>query len=183
MTMTISGSGTITGLSAGGLPSASITQTNMATGVGNTGPAFSANAGSGTTVTSGVNTKCAFSNEVFDTNNNYNNAGSTVGGVPAYAFLPTVPGYYQVSVNVNGAGSTATGRVTAIISKNGTNVFLGSTAPQGNANNGYASVSGLIYMNGSTDYIEAYGNIEGTGTLTMNGINVNGFTAALVRGA
>jgi len=42
MSMVINGSGTITGLSAGGLPSATVTQATLATPIAGTGPAFSA---------------------------------------------------------------------------------------------------------------------------------------------
>ena len=42
MTITINGSGTITGVSAGGLPSGTVTQATLATPVAGTGPAFSA---------------------------------------------------------------------------------------------------------------------------------------------
>lgn len=151
--------------------------------VGMDGPAFSATQGTGVTVSSGVNTLCTLSTENFDTNSRFNNTGSTVGGIPAYAFLPDVAGYYQVNLSVSGNGSTTTGRIFAWIAKNGTATYGASTAPQGNANTGVACISTVIYMNGTTDYLQAYGNVEGTGTLTLNVSAANFFSASLVRGA
>jgi hypothetical protein len=164
------------------VPAGTITQSMLAANVVGRGPAFAANQGAGQTVSNGVNTKCAQSNEVFDTNANFNATGSTVGGVPAYAFLPTVAGFYQVNAFVSGGGSTSTGRVIASVYKNGAAIASGSTAPQSSANVGTAHVSTLVFMNGTTDYLELYGNVEGSGTLTMNGA-LNGFSASLARSA
>lgn len=42
----------------------------------------------------------------------------------------------------------------------------------------------LVYCNGSTDYIETYGYVNGTGTLSIAvGPNDSYFQACLVRGA
>ena len=71
MSIVINGSGTITGVSAGGLPSASVTQTNLATNVAGTGPAFFAYPSSATPLSSSTWTKLVFDVEVFDTNNNF----------------------------------------------------------------------------------------------------------------
>ena len=138
MTMTISGDGTITGLTAGGLPDATITQADLAANVAGTGPAFSAYAGTATTASYNVFTKITFDTEEFDTNNNFASS----------RFTPTVAGYYQLNWN-SGVGGNA--EKWSILYKNGTSFKGGSDTI------GYSSAgSALVYANGSTDYFEVY---------------------------
>lgn len=59
MTMVINGSGTITGLTAGGLPDATIVQADLATGVAGTGPLFIASGNAGASTSSNVATLTA----------------------------------------------------------------------------------------------------------------------------
>ena len=94
MTMVISGSGTIAGLVAGGLPDTTVTQPDLAAGVAGTGPAFSAYNSAGLTLTAATNTKMVFNVKTFDTNTNFDNTTN-------YRFTPTVAGYYQISAAVN----------------------------------------------------------------------------------
>jgi hypothetical protein len=138
-----------------------------------TGPAFSAYKGSDQTVTSGVITKVTYDTEVFDTNSNF--ASST--------FTPTVAGYYQVNATICGAGSTTMTVLIGYIYKNGSSYRLGvlNAATGGNARYG---ISDLIYMNGTTDYLEIYARVDGTGTMTFTGAaTANSFSAVLVRAA
>lgn len=138
MPITINGSGTVTGISAGGLPDAIITQPEMATGVAGTGPAFSAYASTATTASYNVFTKITFDTEEFDTNNNFASS----------RFTPTVAGYYQLNWN-SGIGGNA--EKWSIIYKNGVSFKGGSDLI------GYSSAgSALVYANGTTDYFEVY---------------------------
>ena len=137
------------------LEAAGVSQAKLATGVAGTGPAFSAYQSTAqTALAASTNTKLAFQTEEFDTNSNFNNTGSTVGSTPAYAFLPTVAGYYQVNASFYAGAAYSYGYI--FIAKNGAN------AKQGNANgvsatsNGWTA-SALFYMNGTTDYLEIYG--------------------------
>ena len=135
-------------------------------------PAFSAYlSGSAQSVTGGVWTKLACNTEEFDTNSNYDNATN-------YRFTPTVAGYYQVSMGFN-IGGGYTGLVTGGIYKNGTiykqTGYQNTTWYQFNG-------SALVYCNGSTDYIEAYGNIGGSTTFGV-GISSTYFQAAMIRSA
>jgi hypothetical protein len=170
MAMTLSGDGSITGLVAGGLPDATITQPELATGVGGTGPAFSAIASAGTVTTTAANTKILFQTETFDTNNNF--ASST--------FTPTVAGYYQINAMVAwGLSMAARNQIlfykNGILSANG----IGMDQPSGN----YTSVfSGLVYANGSTDYFDVYVYQQTGGNLTTLG-NYSFFSGSLVRAA
>ena len=180
MPMTIDGDGSITGLVAGGLPNATIVQADLATGVAGNGPAFSAYLGTSQTVTAGVATKIQFNTEVFDT-------ASAFDSTTNYRFQPLVAGYYQVNGMVYG-GATNLTALYCQINKNGTlyqysSIFQVTT---GVGSLPLASVlNTIIYLNGSTDYIELFGTISGTGTCTFTTTTgtTNYFNAVLVRAA
>jgi hypothetical protein len=176
MTVTINGSGTVTGISAGGLPDAIITQSELATGVASTGPAFSAYNSTGQTITTATWTKATFDTEEFDTNSNFASS----------RFTPTVAGYYQFNyeVDVYGGGNNVYG-VPALY-KNGTAVKRGSgPIVTGNQVEVYLTLNTLVYLNGSTDYVEIYVNITSTGTIQLFGGSpvVGYFQGFLVRAA
>ena len=172
MTMTINGSGTITGLSAGGLPSATVTQTTLATPVAGTGPAFSAYPSGTQTITSSVYTKVACNTEEFDTANSFDSTTN-------YRFQPTVAGYYQVNGAVSPNGTSTTACVAAIY-KNGSAFKYG---PYMQTINASGSVSVLIYMNGSTDYLEMYTYTVASVASIGNGASSTYFQASLARAA
>jgi len=147
-----------------------VTQASLATGVAGTGPAFSAHAGSPQNTTSNVYTKVLFPNEEFDTNNNF--ASST--------FTPTVAGYYQlnVSVSVNGAPT----RYAIQLYKNGSayKMLTDITCGSGTTPNAISG-SALVYLNGSTDFVEVFGSQTGATGFFSNSTTVftwfNGFLA------
>jgi hypothetical protein len=146
-------------LQSAGTTVMTITSTGVTTQVG--APAFSAYAGSAQNTTSNVYTKVLFPNEEFDTNSNFSSS----------TFTPTVAGYYQLntSVSVNGAPT----RFAIQLYKNGsaykmlTDITCGSgTTP--NAISGTA----VVYLNGSTDYVEIYGNQVGATGFYSNSTTV-----------
>jgi hypothetical protein len=186
MPIAINGSGTITGISAGGLPDASITadelatgavtQVKLASGVGVTGPAFSAYQNTGQSFTSGVFTKIQFQTEDFDTANCFDNSTN-------YRFTPNVAGYYQINgIFLPGAATSNVG--TLAIYKNGSVYSYGA---QNIMSGNYMSsvVAVLLYLNGSTDYVELYGYQASGGTTTSyaSGRVTSQFTGVMVRGA
>jgi len=134
-------------------------------------PAFSAYQSSAQTLTSNVTTKILFQTEEFDTNSNF--ASST--------FTPTVAGYYQVSCSIDAGASTAATRVLPSIYKNGSGY---TEYTRINATNGVINGSGIVYLNGTTDYIGAYWySANGTCTLVgNNGSFFSNFSAVLVSG-
>lgn len=142
---------------------ASVQQTYLASGVAGTGPAFSAYASSATSLTGGTSTKIQFQTEVFDTNSNF--ASST--------FTPSVAGYYQVN-----AGYQITSQDNQLyIYKNGS-VFYQSAESVSYGQ----TVSGLVYCNGSTDYIEIYAYVTST-VNCVTGSNKTWFNGFLARAA
>lgn len=149
-----------------------ITQSQIATGVGGTGPAFSAYSNTLTSVTNTTFTKVTFNIEEFDTNSNFASS----------RFTPTVAGYYQINACISGPGS-GTGIMLANIFKNGSNFKSGNQIPN-NAAGTYVIATALIYLNGSTDYVEiyAYQNTGGTVNLGSNSVDF-AFSGSLARSA
>ena len=162
MPITINGTGTITGISAGGLPSATVTQATLATPVAGTGPAFSAYRGVSQTITTATFTKVQLSSEEFDT-------ASCFDSTTNYRFTPTVAGYYQVNATINAIATTSLTRTILVFQKNGVQYNRGIDIPFSAGTSAvYLSMSDLIYFNGSTDYLELYTYLVGTGTITLS---------------
>jgi hypothetical protein len=143
--MTINGSGTITGLSAGGLPDATIQQADLATNVSGNGPAFSAYPSAGTTLSVNTWTKINYANELWDTNSNYASS----------RFTPTIAGYYQINAVFGEGLSTSQMALYIAIYKNGVSEkymqYVTASAWYTNV-----PINGMVYCNGTTDYIEIY---------------------------
>jgi hypothetical protein len=116
----------------------------------NAGPAFSAYQSSAQTLSSNTATKIQFQTKLFDTNNNFDNATN-------YRFTPTVAGYYQVNAAIQAQTSFTGG--TIYLYKNSSQFATGMAVVSGG---GTFVLSHLVQMNGTTDYLEVYGNI-GTG--------------------
>ncbi len=150
-----------------------VTQSKLGAGVAGNGPAFSAyKDGSSQSISSGVATKVTFETEVFDTNNNFASS----------RFTPTVAGYYQINTNITLAGSD-TG-VAAIIYKNGNEESRGWSVPISGVFNAVATACKVVYLNGSTDFIEVYA-FQGAGSARSvnTGISQTAVSGALVRAA
>jgi len=143
------------------------------------GPAFSAYlSGSDQTFSDATNTKITFNAEEFDTNSNFNTS--------TYRFTPTVAGYYQISACAVFRQSPMIDSVI-LLYKNGSVFKRGyefSIASGANMTNMGMMISTLVYMNGSTDYLEVYAYSDGTGNATLiNGDAQTYFQGVLVRGA
>ena len=162
------------------LPDATGTFLTTATaGVPVNGPAFSAymtNAAADQSATSGVFTKVKIDTEVFDTNSNFDSTTN-------YRFTPTVAGYYQLNSSV-GMNAISASLYIAVFYKNGA-IFGGAVQLQGVAGSGNQifQCSQLMYLNGSTDYVELYGLIVGTSPVFVFGTNNTTFSASMVRAA
>lgn len=165
---TTSGTATVAATAVAGTPTLTLPTTTGTLSIN--GPAFSAYQSTSTAVTASTVTKVLFDVELFDTNSNFASS----------RFTPTVEGYYQVNARV-GLSSSVLTRSQARIHKNGTNV---NTLEDTNGSTAYSSIgSALIYMNGSTDYLEIYVFLAGATTIYDGGAAVTWFQAAMVRGA
>lgn len=130
---------TINGVAASSLGSAS--PTNV--------PAFSVHRnGSAQTVTASTWAKILFTTEEFDTYNNFDTSTSR--------FTPTVAGKYLLDATLFCQSSTA---CNLAIRKNGTDHLYNLTRES----SGMPHISGVVDMNGTTDYVEVWGyNTGGT---------------------
>jgi len=178
MPMTINGDGSITGLVAGGLPDATITQAELATPVAGTGPAFSALPNASQNFSTSTWTKVQFNSEEFDTNNNYDSTTN-------FRFTPTVAGYYQINGVVGITGTSMTQFICAIYKNNAEYKRGVQLTLSAGVSNSACTVSAIVYFNGSTDYVEIYGFGIGTSPLFNGGASsVNcSFNGSMVRAA
>lgn len=133
------------------------------------GPAFSAYQSSAQTPSAAAFTKVQLQTKEFDTNSNFDNTTN-------YRFTPTIAGYYSVTANVV---SSAANLIVASIYKNGSAFKQGAQGASGNTG---VSVDGLIYLNGSTDYIELYIYAQTAAALTATA-SATYFQASMVRSA
>ena len=152
----------------------SVTQAKLGTGVVGNGPAFSAYKSTNQTATSGVMTKVTYDTEVFDTASCFNTSTSR--------FTPNVAGYYQVNITVAVQSSTTLTIIAGNLYKNGVLYRYGVLGIGLNGNT-RANLSDLVYMNGTTDYLEVYARGD-SGTIEFVGSSdVSSFSAVLVRAA
>jgi len=162
----VSGTTTLT------LPTQSGTVITTGSTFGGTGPAFRASKNSGQAITTSTWTKIQYNVEDWDTNSNYDN-------VTNYRFTPTVAGYYQVDVEVE--FNNVVGSYIAAIYKNGS-AYMYAATYSGSTIGSQPNVHGLIYMNGSTDYIEGYAYTSTASQSLYNG-SATYFNASMVRSA
>ena len=148
-----------------------ITQAQIATGVAGTGPAFRAYRSGNQTLSAATTTKVAFNAETFDTNSNYDPTTN-------FRFTPTVAGYYQINSTV--AFTTGSGQLA--LYKNGSNYQTGLEVTYNASLGGHIPINDLVYLNGSTDYVEIYVYLTSGTTLTSGDTNT-AFSASMVRSA
>ena len=138
------------------------------------GPAFIAFMSANQNISSATNTKVQFNTKGFDTNTNYNTS--------LFRFTPTVAGYYQVTVMCRDGTGLTSGFVTTSISKNGSIIATGYAGAGGWGPS--PAVTLLVYMNGSTDYLEAfYYQSSGSTTAINASSSVSYFQGYLARSA
>ena len=178
----VSGSCTITAPSAAGtttltLPTTSGTVITTGSTFAGTGPAFSAYLGGNQSVSSGVFTKININTETFDT-------ASCFDSTTNYRFTPNVAGYYQVNASVRFSGTNLTESSPAIY-KNGAAVSFGPYAVVTGQSVLTSIATVLVYMNGTTDYLELYAYVVGTSPVFsfINAANTALFSASMVRSA
>jgi len=143
-----------------------ITQAQIGNAVTTTGPAFSATVENTQTISSGVYTKVTYQVENFDTNNNYDPTTN-------YRFTPTVAGYYHINWFFQLGAGNFTGYIIASLYKNGSKIKDDVFATVSGINTDpTAGQSALIYMNGTTDYLEVYAYHNAGSNRTLYGANI-----------
>lgn len=116
-------------------------------------PTFFAYASSAQSITANTRTKIQYNNELWDTNNCYDPTTN-------YRFTPNVAGYYLIDATLT-FGAVISSYSEIFIYKNGTNVSYGAAQRVGASYN-VVSINSLVYCNGTTDYIEIYGDDNAT---------------------
>lgn len=150
------------------LAGGSVTQAKLGTNVAGNGPAFSAYGSAPQTVSNETFTKVTLDVEEFDTNSNFASS----------RFTPTVAGYYQINGQVSGVGTVSLSRTLVTLYKNGATYKYGSDGTITRS-----MISCVVYMNGTTDYLELYGLLVGTGTMSFGGASQadNYFNGSMIR--
>jgi hypothetical protein len=148
-----------------------VAQAMLATNVAGNGPAFSAYPSANATISATTYTKVILNTEDFDT-------ASAFDSTTNYRFQPLVAGYYQINfvATMPQIASSNTNSFVALY-KNGSYYKAGgyqnTTGQQANC-----SWSGLVYLNGSTDYLEMYVYTTAASvTLVASYTNCSGFLA------
>ena len=153
---TSSGSGTITIPDAVTVSSASLSNT----------PAFESFLSSNQTINDNTNTKIQFNTEVYDTDNCYDNSTN-------YRFTPTVAGKYFIYSQL--FFDTTAGNMRQVMSKiyknGGELVFTNVNFDDQNGEGAAVTQSAVVVLNGSSDYIEIFGNPD---TVDNAAATVNG---------
>jgi hypothetical protein len=152
----------------------SVTQAKLSTNVAGNGPTFYAYKTGTQTLTTNVYSKILFQGEIWDSNNNF--ASST--------FTPTVAGYYQVNACCYYFSSTSNSRASTQFYKNGSLYSFGQYLTGLTTSDFMLTASSIVYMNGTTDYLEVYGVVTSGGTIGVDaGFQVTYFNGSLVRAA
>jgi len=165
------------------LPTANGTLLTTATSFSNgQGPAFWCSPGADTTISSATDVVIANSSETYDTASCFNNTGSTVGGIPAYAFLPNVAGFYLFTSTINTELSTGPTRFINSVRFNGSTAYrvVDTSVAYAPA---VSSGSILLFMNGTTDYVQQVIYLAASTPRYSSSITTARFSGFLVRAA
>lgn len=118
----------------------------------------------------GVWTKIELQNEAFDTANCFDPV--------TFRFKPTVAGYYQINVQLQVAASNAPCALD--LYKNGASTGYTVGGFQNGVLNATASLSRVLFLNGTTDYVEAFG-LQNSGGAVNTVTAITQLSAAYVR--
>jgi hypothetical protein len=127
-------------------------------------PLFSVWKSSGQTVSTGTFTKVTFDSVQANQENCFDTSTSR--------FTPNVPGFYQINGLIYHQSTSYVNRTLIHLRANGGGEFrFGSDQIISNSitTEGRSLVSTLVYLNGTTDYLEILGLFTGAGTLTCAG--------------
>jgi len=137
---------------------------------GSSGPAFSAYKSASQGISANTWTKITFNTEIFDTDAAF--ASST--------FTPATAGYYQINytlwIDPTGPNAVIQGRIY----KNGS---LYMEQFRQDTNYGANTAGLVVYLNGSTDYLEVYGYCSAGTPSVLGGVNSSNFNGVWIRGA
>jgi hypothetical protein len=153
------------------LVDANVTQAKFAANVAGNGPTFRAHASAATTLSNNGFTKIALGAEGWDTGSFFDTSTSR--------FTPTVAGYYWFNAAIQVVAGADL--FNAVLYKNGAAAAYGM---QSDVDAYRATVSDIIYLNGSSDYVELFGyQFSGTTKTTGTGAENTYLSGCLIRAA
>ena len=132
-------------------------------------PAFSYYLGTNQSISSASNTKVQINTKVFDTNNYFDTTN--------YRFTPLIAGYYQINIAINTSANVV--NLAPYLSKNGSVYQYSNQVATADG----ASATFLVYLNGSSDYVEFYVYISTGGGTASSGATNTWMSGCLVRTA
>lgn len=148
-----------------------VTQTMVQTGFAGNGPSFSAYNSVAIAINYATWTKIAMQTEEWDTANCFDSTTN-------YRFTPNVAGYYQLS----GSLQVTNNIIMALsIYKNGNEYRRGLYSNPATIFCG--SISSMVYLNGTTDYVELYGYSATAGSVNTQTGTYTHFSGFLARAA
>ncbi len=137
--------------------------THLGIASGNIWPSFHAHRNTATQDNITGTDKIEFTNESFDTNNDYDKDTN-------FRFTPTVAGKYQVSASIGWLNVSLNDLLTMSISKNGTPYASHAfAAPVTAGTSDSHIITTIVDMNGSTDYLEVFATNGARDTADING--------------
>lgn len=139
------------------------------------GPAFSAYISGTPSISATTYTKLPLNVEEFDTANCFDSTTN-------YRFTPNVAGYYQINGKFTTQSTTTSDFIFCTVYRNGSETSRGSHEMPALANYPTSIVCALVYLNGTTDYVELYAYSNATRNV-QGGLAFTSFSSALVRAA
>ena len=147
-----------------------ITATGAAVTGGNM---FIAKMNSGYNTSHNTDGEIVFQNEVFDSDGRYNNSNGR--------FTPNVAGYYFIDASLQFSTNSANNLFESTIWKNGAEQFVNRMRNPASNSELHCKVSGIVSVNGSSDYISIAAWQNSGGNLTVNPGNGSYFMGYFLR--
>lgn len=122
-------------------------------------------------ITSSTYVKVQLNAEEVDSHNEFDSTTN-------FRWTPLVPGWYLVNFRVNGSGTSATTAYAALYKNGVLNNYSNYAAPV--SGEGVSTGAELVYMNGSTDYLELYALISGSSPIVKYGADRTTMSGVLV---
>ena len=142
-------------------------------------PAFEAQLSSDQAVGDNVDTKLAANTEIYDTDSDYDNSSD-------YRFTPQSAGKYFVYGNIYGDPQSASDLVYvySYIKKNGSTVAQQAIDTRNNNGREFSVfIQAIVDMDGSSDYVELWGNVNAADGAGMEFVTHSRFGAYRIIGA
>ena len=137
------------------------------------GNMFIAKMNSGYNTSNNTDGEIVFQNEVFDSDGTYNNSNGR--------FTPNVAGYYFIDASLQFSTNSANNNFESTIWKNGTEQFVNRMRNPAANTELHCKVSGIVSVNGSSDYISIAAWQNSGGNLTVNPGNGSYFMGFFLR--